>query len=67
MLYGQRIGRLDPEPGGRASFTYDPEYLIRPIRPQLSIRLPLREAPFPPARTLPFLDGLLPENREARR
>lgn len=67
VLYGQRIGRLDREPGGGASFTYDPEYLLRAVRPQLSMRLPLREAPFPAARTLPFLDGLLPENREARR
>jgi serine/threonine-protein kinase HipA len=67
VLYGKRIGRLDREPGGQASFTYDPEYLLRTIRPQLSMRLPLREAPFPPAHTLPFLDGLLPENREARR
>lgn len=67
VLYGQRIGRLDREPGGQASFTYDHEYLARTVRPQLSMRLPLRQASFPPARTMPFLDGLLPENREARR
>ncbi len=67
MLYGRRIGRLDREPGGGASFTYDPEHLARAVRPQLSMRLPLRKATFPSARTLPFLEGLLPENREARR
>lgn len=39
---------------------------MRAVRPQLSMRLPLRGATFPSARTLPFLEGLLPENREAR-
>lgn len=67
VLYGLRIGRLDRQPNGGASFTYDPEYLGRPVRSQLSMRLPPRPEPQPAKRVVPFLDGLLPENIEARR
>lgn len=66
VLYGHEVGRLDREPNGEISFTYRPGYLER-ARPQLSMRLPLQSKSYPLARVLPFLDGLLPENREARR
>lgn len=67
VLYGRLIGRLDREPKGEVSFTYDPSYLGGRARPQLSMRLPLRPERQLSRRVLPFLDGLLPENREARR
>ncbi len=66
VLYGHKVGRLDRAVNGEISFTYRPEYLGR-ARPQLSMRMPLQSKSYPPARVLPFLDGLLPENREARR
>ncbi len=67
VLYGQHLGTLTEDPRGEASFTYSPGYLSRRTRPPLSIRMPLQTNPFTSARTGPFLDGLLPENRDTRR
>ena len=67
VLYGQQVGRLTADMRGAACFTYAADYLVRRVRPQLSMRMPLQTKPFPSARTMPFLDGLLPENLEARR
>lgn len=66
-LYGQHVGTLTADPRREASFSYSPSYLDRRVRPQLSMRMPLQARPFPPARTVPFLEGLLPENPDARR
>lgn len=65
--YRQQVGTLATDSGGGVRFSYSPSYLARRIRPQLSLRMPLQGAPLTAARTVPFLDGLLPESRETRR
>lgn len=67
VLYGQQVGTLAASGRSDAGFAYSPSYLDRGVRPQLSMRMPLQAGRFPSARTMPFLDGLLPENRETRR
>ncbi|MET1004564.1 MAG: type II toxin-antitoxin system HipA family toxin [Propionibacteriaceae bacterium] len=67
VLYGQQVGTLAPAPNGGVSFAYAPQYLSRRIKPPLSVRMPVQSKTLTPARVVPFLDGLLPENREVRR
>jgi serine/threonine-protein kinase HipA len=67
VLYGQEVGTLTADARTEASFTYSPSYLDRRVRPPLSMRMPLQAKPFTAARTVPFLEGLLPENRDTRR
>ena len=46
---------------GSVVFSYDESYLAEGDAAPISAVLPLRSAPFPPATTRAFFDGLLPE------
>jgi len=61
-------GRLQEEPGGRVTFTYDPDY-VHENHPAIAYTLPLRLQPFVSERGLPpFFDNLVAEGwfREAQ-
>lgn len=67
VLYGSVAGKLTrPSSLAAPSFTYSSEYLASSTVP-LSVRMPLREAPYDATRVLPFLEGILPENPQTRR
>lgn len=54
-------GRLQEEPGGRVTFTYDPSYL-EAKQPAIAYTLPLQSVPFISERGLPpFFDNLVAE------
>lgn len=59
------VGTLRSDPNGRVQFTYDIECLNRPEL-AISVRLPLRKAPYEDPVALPFFENLLPEG-ELRR
>lgn len=66
LLHGSVVGSLRREqPGDEPTFAYRHDY-VRDGTVALSAQLPLRDAPYPPARVAPYLAGLLPENRETR-
>ncbi|WP_298721921.1 type II toxin-antitoxin system HipA family toxin [uncultured Ferrovibrio sp.] len=48
---------------GEIEFTYDPDYLQRADKIQLSLRLPLREQPYDDVVARPYFENLLPEGR----
>jgi serine/threonine-protein kinase HipA len=66
VLYGQPIGALHrPHPRSVPSFNYRPAYVETGGTP-LSVRMPLRIAPYEGKHVAPFLQGLLPENPATR-
>ena len=59
--YDTYAGRLQEEPGGRITFTYDPAY-VQEKQPAIAYTLPLRIEPFPSERGLhSFFDNLVAE------
>ena len=64
VLYGHVIGRLDRGPQG-PTFRYDSAMDRRSV--PLSVNMPVSSAVYPTRVVEPFLEGLLPENREVRR
>ena len=56
----QLVGCLE-QTEGSVVFSYDEGYLAESDAAPISAALPLRSAPFPPATTRAFFDGLLPE------
>jgi serine/threonine-protein kinase HipA len=61
-LHDVYAGRLQEEPGGRCTFTYDPSYLDSQKPRPLSYSLPLRPEPYVNERGLhPFFDNLVAE------
>ena len=66
LLYGRVVGELRRDRAGEdPSFAYAADY-VSDGSVALSARLPISETPYQPAKVLPFLAGLLPENRDTR-
>lgn len=64
LLSGRRIGTLVQT--HRVEFHYDEEYLTLDHATPLSLAMPPRAEPYLRDRTLPWLDGLLPDRLEVR-
>lgn len=63
LLHGQAVGTLEQaNKRGAPSFTYDESY-VAASGLALSASLPLQRATYQPERVMPYLRGLLPENR----
>ena len=60
---GERIpvGRIRGKDSTDACFAYSDAWLCDPAAAPVSLSLPLQEAPFTPAQTKAYFDGLLPE------
>ena len=60
---GERIpvGFIRGEGSADARFAYSDTWLCDPASAPISLSLPLQEAPFTPAQTKAYFDGLLPE------
>ncbi len=65
-LYDKFAGTLTQNDNGNLSFLYDQDYLASQDAHQISISMPLMEAPFPDNIARPFFSGLLPEERARR-
>ncbi|WP_161606041.1 type II toxin-antitoxin system HipA family toxin [Microlunatus speluncae] len=65
LLSGQRIGTLTQT--HRIEFRYHDEYLSLSHPTPLSLAMPVQAEPYLRDRTLPWLDGLLPDRIEVRR
>lgn len=61
LISGVLAGTLSQDT--RTSFRYDPDYLSRAGVTPLSLAMPLSEQPYGRMQTLPWLEGLLPDNR----
>ncbi len=62
FLEGRRVGQLERRGPARYRFTYEEAALRQDTSGViLSASLPTQETTFPPARTAPFFEGLLPE------
>ena len=55
------VGTLETIPGREEQFSYAESYLESEVAQPLSVRLPLREEPFPARQTRAFFRNLLPE------
>ena len=55
------VGFIRGEGSADARFAYSDTWLRDPASAPISLSLPLREAPFTPAQTKAYFDGLLPE------
>ena len=62
FLRGEKVGVLSIERGRDFIFTYDAAWLASPVAVPLSLRLPLREEPYPDEAARPFFTNLLPES-----
>lgn len=62
LMDGTPIGSLTMSAQGALSFTYDDDYLNLPHPTPLSLSMPLRSKPYGNRVTLPFFQGLLPDN-----
>ena len=62
FLRGEKVGRLSIERGRDFVFSYDAAWLASPVAVPLSLRLPLREEPYPDEVARPFFANLLPES-----
>lgn len=62
-LDGERIGTVTQTLQGNTTFSYDDEYRMRPDATPLSLSMPLTAARHPSRAIVPFLQGLLPDNR----
>lgn len=62
-MSGERhlVGTLEMIPGREEQFSYAESYLESEVAQPLSVRLPLREEPFPARQTRVFFRNLLPE------
>ncbi|MFR5093283.1 MAG: HipA N-terminal domain-containing protein [Adlercreutzia equolifaciens] len=62
-ISGERhlVGTLETIPGREEQFSYAESYLESEVAQPLSVRLPLREEPFPVRQTRAFFRNLLPE------
>ena len=62
-MSGERhlVGTLEMIPGREEQFSYAESYLESEVAQPLSVRLPLREEPFPARQTRAFFRNLLPE------
>ena len=61
ILYdGERAGILEETDHGY-TFTYDREYLTKANAQDISLTMPLQEAPYHRTTFFPFFDGLIPE------
>lgn len=64
LIGGELAGVLTQDPQTR--FRYDKDYAGRPDATPLSISMPLSPQTFRQANTLPWIDGLLPDNQQVR-
>jgi serine/threonine-protein kinase HipA len=64
-LFGREIGRLAAD-RARLTFTYGDEALAEPPPVPLSVRLPVRSAPYGDTHARPFFENLLPEEEYRR-
>lgn len=62
FLRGEMVGQLSVERSRDFVFTYDAAWLASPTAMPLSLRLPLREEPYPDEAARPFFANLLPES-----
>jgi serine/threonine-protein kinase HipA len=62
FLRGDKVGQLSVERSRDFVFTYDAAWLTSPTAVPLSLRLPLREEPYPDEAARPFFANLLPES-----
>jgi serine/threonine-protein kinase HipA len=62
-LDGRRVGRVTQTLQGNTTFSYDEEYRLQPDATPLSLSMPLTAVRHPSRSTMPFLQGLLPDNR----
>lgn len=60
------VGSISGDGPGNAVFSYAKDYLSGEDRRAISLSLPLREEPYPPAATKAFFEGLLPEGYTRR-
>lgn len=65
LLNGQQVGRVKRGEKGTISFTYDAAWRESEEAYPLSLSMPLARARHPDEVAHPFLDGLLPDNRNA--
>lgn len=64
LLNGDRIGILEQSLRGDLTFSYEDAWRNAPGAYALSISMPLTRASHPDAVVRPFLEGLLPDNRQ---
>lgn len=62
-LDGERIGAVAQTLQGNTTFSYDDDYRLRPEATPLSLSMPLTATRHPSRAIVPFLQGLLPDNR----
>lgn len=65
-LYGARIGAIAQDKRGRVSFAYDAAVADAGPAVALSLSMPLGTPSYAPSRSVPFLEGLLPDNAGVR-
>ncbi len=58
----QRVGSITAE-GSECQFAYDRSYLLQSDARPISVKMPLKEAPFSQYETRVFFEGLLPEGQ----
>lgn len=64
LISGDHAGVLTQDP--QTQFRYDPGYTARRDATPLSTLMPLSQQTYRQARTLPWIDGLLPDNQQVR-
>jgi serine/threonine-protein kinase HipA len=64
LLDGDRVGSVEQRRGGRLVFTYDETWQESGASFPLSLSMPLTRTEHPDGIIRPFLEGLLPDNRE---
>jgi len=64
LLDGEPIGIAEQRRRGDLTFTYDDAWRHRPVSYPLSLSMPLARETHPDSTVRPFLEGLLPDNRQ---
>lgn len=65
LLNGDRVGTLEQRKGGNLVFTYNETWRSNPGSFPLSLSMPLTRKEHPDGIVRPFLEGLLPDNRDS--